>query len=161
FAAQFVPNTTGTFAAAPEAAFHCMASASALLRAQQGAMFSSDFQTALQASLKNAAGWLVLHERDWGGAGWGLPLTYEDATCGDVPGQWDAFQDGTCNPKGTVYAYQTGISNMCLVLATAATGDPSYYDKASRSLTAYSQQTFRDTPAMCPTCGHMFYSLSP
>src|SRR5262249_23501722 len=135
FATSFVPNVSGAYTVAPDAAFDCIATASALLRGQTGASFAPDFTTKLQGATKSAADWLAQHVADGGGHGWGLPLTYADPNCGNTPGQWDAFQDGTCNAKGTVYAYQTGLSSMCLVLATVALGDPSYRTLASQVLT--------------------------
>lgn len=53
----------------------------------------------------------------------GWAATIQDKRCDN--GGYDAFQDGTCNPKDTTYGIETGLGIACLAKASIALGNAS------------------------------------
>ena len=77
-------------------------------------------------------------------------------TCPD--GGLDAFGDGTCNGKNTVYSFQTGLGMACLAKAGALLGQKDYIAKASQILSYWQKYTL---PKPCDDCVYYLYSDNP
>lgn len=65
-------------------------------------------------------------------------------------GGYDAFQDRTCNPPDTVYAFQSGLGIACLARASKPLGDPALLATARQVLAAW--QSFVLPKSLCRDC---------
>lgn len=93
-------------------------------------------------------------ERDPGGnaRGWGTKTS--SARC--EPGEYDAFNDGSCNPASTVYAFQSGLGMACLSAAARILGEPKHL-RLAESVLAYWRQ-FALANKDCDDCMHFAIS---
>jgi hypothetical protein len=152
FAANFRPSASATrWTTAPDAAYHCLAAASALRRAQRGAAFSPAYAMQLRDATEASVRWLTDNAPRWGGNGWGLTAPF------------DAFGDGTTNPMDTVYAFETALAVWCLVEAADVLVVPMHRERAQNALSNYRRAfvTRMMAPRLaCGDCGYFWHSLS-
>ncbi|MBI5514682.1 MAG: hypothetical protein HY909_12980 [Deltaproteobacteria bacterium] len=152
FAMNFRPSASPTrWANAPDAAYHCLAAASALRRGQRGAAFTPAFQAQLRDATEASVRWLADNAPRWGGSGWGLTAAF------------DAFGDGTTNPADTVYAFETGLAVWCLAEAADVLVVPMHRTRAQNALAAYRRAfvTRAQEPRIgCLECGYFWHSLN-
>lgn len=65
-------------------------------------------------------------------------------------GGYDAFQDRSCNPPDTAYAFQSGLGIACLARASKPLGDPALLATARQVLGSWQAFLLAKTP--CPDC---------
>ncbi len=78
----------------------------------------------------------------------GWTATIVDKRC--PAGGYDAFQDRSCNPPDTVYAFQSGLGIACLARASKPLGDPALLGTARQVLAAW--QSFLLPQPLCRDC---------
>jgi hypothetical protein len=95
-----------------------------------------------EAALRLADRLLALSKKP--GPGWGLESPF------------DAFNDGSANPPGTIYGAETALAAGALLDAFALTGEPKYRDTANAALDHYRAFTVRNAKGL-----FMAYSDQP
>lgn len=88
-----------------------------------------------------SADWLMHEGRRVNGFGWGLPFS------------WDAFGDGTVNPKETIYGVSVALGTKALLDVCATSGQEDYCDGAFDALDYYMQFRTGDSEG-----GYFWYS---
>lgn len=132
-------------------AFRCLALATAERRKPQ---------SRVMVSLKDLADGLVVNSdlnRD-GQVGWGLAPHRDKNTCSG-PGSWDAFKDGSCNPKNTEYMFQTALVVRCLSETYDLTKNIRYLQVAKRAISD-SWTIGTDNIPGCSKCFAYWYSYN-
>lgn len=74
-------------------------------------------------------------------------------------GGLDAFGDGTCNKKDTVYSFQTGLAIACMAKAGNLLHAPEYTTEARQALDYWQKFTLPKTA--CGDCTYYLYSDDP
>lgn len=87
----------------------------------------------------------------------GWTATIVDKHC--PGGGYDAFQDRSCNPPDTTYAFQTGLGIACFARASKPLGDPALLATARQVLAAW--QSFLLPQSLCRDCLYFQTSSSP
>jgi hypothetical protein len=110
-----------------------------------------------KATVADSANVLVaMLERKAGEAGWTFENEDKSALACAGPGTMDAFHDGSCNPAGTNYMYQTSLALTCLAKAAALTGDRNYATAADSVVRA--SWPHGGVPPGCGGCWYYWYS---
>jgi hypothetical protein len=97
----------------------------------------------------------VVKSADGKPLGWTADI--KDKRC--PQGGYDAFGDGTCNPPGTVYAFQTGLAVACLASASKLLDDRALLGTAKAVFASW--QPYLIPAAPCPDCAYFAMSNSP
>jgi hypothetical protein len=93
-------------------------------------------------------------EREPGGKARGWGTTASSPNCG--LGEYDAFNDGSCNPANTVYAFQSGLGIACLSAAARTLGEPKYLRDAESVFAYWSRFALANED--CDNCIHFTIS---
>lgn len=84
----------------------------------------------------------------------------EEGGAGLCPsGGFDAFSDGTCDPPGTPYAFQSAMALMCLGRAAVVLNDVDLSSRIQPSLKFWASRT--TTPSGCKGCTYFWPSGNP
>ncbi len=96
------------------------------------------------------ADYLVQHDAlaHDGRLGWGLPAA------------WDAFGDGTVNPRYQVYAFQTALVSWALLDTYTITSDKAYLSTVERVMASYLPSSATSLGQGCHNCRMFWYSTS-
>ena len=135
---------------AASTAWDCLASA-AILRT--GLADSSErLKAAVDALLRIGA------PHQSGALTWSIPARPPKRSC-RVRGELDAFNDGTCNPPGTGYGFQSGVAAACLAEASDLLHDSHLLDVAQASLRHW--ESLSEPVRGCRSCRTFRYSDDP
>lgn len=93
------------------------------------------------------------------GAGWTFIAEKKAEKACAGPGTFDAFGDGTCNPAGVRYTFQTGLALTCVAKAYTVTRDKAYLDTALSVVK--SSWPHGGAPPSCDNCFYYWYSYHP
>lgn len=143
-------NQVGAGQPAGAIAHRCLAAAQLVpilgKRALQVVQQSADELVAMAPDPVNGAGWTFRNEDK------------TEKAC-DGPGTLDAFRDGTCNPAGVRYTYQTSLALTCVARAYALTHMKAYLETAQAVVNA--SWPHGGTPPSCRDCFSYWYSYHP